>query len=99
MSFTPDASRIFSALDNLPFYNGRVFTEALSVATDKIKEMWDEGVLPHKIDHRKQWIVGYRVKHSMFGHGAFPIIVGPKKPSRFRDKYVAVDVLKPQSQF
>jgi hypothetical protein len=84
--------RLRSALENLRFCTGEVYRAAPNVAKTLVRELWESGELPYKVD--KQWVVGYSCDLSFYSFSIRPICVGPAKPSKFRDRHVTMKIHK-----
>lgn len=82
--------RLFSSLSGLRWCDGSAHTRnADAIIKTEVKAMWNEGLLPCKLGPPacKQWIVGYRISKTFWTSHATAIMVGPKKPTKFRPHY------------
>lgn len=60
---------------------------------DDIEGMWKKGLLPIRNPGRKSWVAGFQVRNRLGSVWIDFILVGPKKPSRFRPRYAQVEVI------
>lgn len=72
---------------NIIWSAGRVEEQTKKVTQKVLTQAWESGKLPVKLENERQWIVGYKVHKTFFGHTTTPIIVGPKKPRLLRERY------------
>jgi hypothetical protein len=69
-------------------FQPRKMSTARETLMEDIAAMWRDGVLPYQLIHNgKQWVCGFRVRKAWDSMSATPIVVGPKRPSRFRPHY------------
>jgi hypothetical protein len=66
--------------------------EGRQVVKDFVTQCWESGKLPHLV-RKGVWLVGWSVHKTFFNVYSRPILVGPKKPTRLRERhYNNVDV-------
>ena len=66
--------------------SSRVQRELEQKAKKEIQDLWEQGNLPYQIDD-KHWVAGMYIHMSFTGRYHYPIVVGPAKPSKYRDSY------------
>lgn len=90
----PHRRRVESWLSSHVFWDGdepgskRVQRTAQKQMQVVIEALWREGLLPYA--KGKGWVVGYDAFLDFGGCSAFPILVGPGRPQRYRDRYAKV---------
>jgi hypothetical protein len=73
------------AVESIPFAGRIPLRDVKEAVRRATKKLWDEGLLPCKL--KKNWIVGWRVYRAFFYQSYTPILVGPAKPSKLRERY------------
>jgi len=73
--------------------NRRPVERAKQSYIDDIEAMWKKGLLPLPNPGRKSWVAGFKVRNRLGSVSIDFVLVGPKKPSRFRPRYAQVEVI------